>query len=140
MCEFCHKHGEGKKWYLKAENYSEDLLSDLNRRKFIADFFSRAQYKSGLVERVGKLRTMPGFVKRVLSGTEIRSGRKCTTGRFADRGCGEDLRFCQQRSPAALLYAAIVNLGTEQRFCYGISMVPQEGEMFKIIRESTGTT
>ena len=40
MCEFCHKHGEGKKWYLRAENYSTDLLSDLKRRKFIADFFS----------------------------------------------------------------------------------------------------
>jgi len=25
MCEFCHSHGDGKKWYLKAENYSEEL-------------------------------------------------------------------------------------------------------------------
>jgi len=39
MCEFCYKHGEGKKWYLQAENYSEDLMSDLRRRKFIKDFF-----------------------------------------------------------------------------------------------------
>jgi hypothetical protein len=31
MCEFCHKHREGKKWYLEAENYSDDLLSDLKR-------------------------------------------------------------------------------------------------------------
>ncbi len=31
MCEFCHKHGEGKKWYLQAANYSEDLLSDVRR-------------------------------------------------------------------------------------------------------------
>ena len=43
MCEFCHKHGEGQKWYLRAENYSDDLLSDLKRRKFIADFFSRCR-------------------------------------------------------------------------------------------------
>jgi hypothetical protein len=35
MCEFCHKHGEGQKWYLQAHNYSEDLLSDLRRRKFV---------------------------------------------------------------------------------------------------------
>ncbi len=27
MCEPCLKHGEGKKWYLKAENYSDDLPS-----------------------------------------------------------------------------------------------------------------
>jgi Fe-S-cluster-containing hydrogenase component 2 len=31
MCEFCLKHGEGKKWYLQAKNYSDDLLSDIRR-------------------------------------------------------------------------------------------------------------
>lgn len=40
MCEFCHKHGEGKKWYLQAKNYSDDLLSDLKRRKFFSEFTS----------------------------------------------------------------------------------------------------
>jgi len=39
MCEFCMKHGEGKKWYLEAKNYSEDLLSDVRRVKFIREFF-----------------------------------------------------------------------------------------------------
>jgi len=28
MCEFCHKHGEGKKWYLNASNYAEGLYQD----------------------------------------------------------------------------------------------------------------
>ena len=28
MCEFCSKHGEGKKWYLQMENYSEALLHE----------------------------------------------------------------------------------------------------------------
>ena len=31
MCEFCLKHGEGKKWYLQAKNYSDDLPADLRR-------------------------------------------------------------------------------------------------------------
>jgi ferredoxin len=26
MCEFCTKHGEGKKWYLQMKNYSTELL------------------------------------------------------------------------------------------------------------------
>ena len=38
MCEFCVKHGEGKKWYLEAKNYAEDLLSDLRRREYISGF------------------------------------------------------------------------------------------------------
>jgi hypothetical protein len=43
MCEFCHKHGEGKKWYLQAKNYSDDLLSDLKRRKFLSGFNSNSE-------------------------------------------------------------------------------------------------
>ncbi len=29
MCEFCVKHGEGKKWYLRMENYSMELAERL---------------------------------------------------------------------------------------------------------------
>lgn len=39
MCEFCIKHGEGKKWYLNVKNYSQDLLSDIKRKTFIKNFF-----------------------------------------------------------------------------------------------------
>lgn len=39
MCEFCAKHGDGKKWYLQAKNYSEDLTADLRRQKTIAHWF-----------------------------------------------------------------------------------------------------
>lgn len=39
MCEFCTKHGEGKKWYLNVKNYGQDLLSDVNRYAFTKDFF-----------------------------------------------------------------------------------------------------
>lgn len=28
MCEFCHEHGEGKKWYLQMKNYSRELLHE----------------------------------------------------------------------------------------------------------------
>lgn len=28
MCEFCHEHGEGKKWYLQMKNYSAELLHE----------------------------------------------------------------------------------------------------------------
>jgi len=39
MCEFCIKHGEGKKWYLNVKNYSQDLMSDIQRRKMSKNFF-----------------------------------------------------------------------------------------------------
>jgi len=135
MCEFCHKHGEGKKWYLKAENYSDDLLSDLNRRKFIADFFSRAQYRPEGRTELERLRTMPGFVKRVIMPHLIRKQKKHHYGQVLPI---EDVErifgFVSSvvRLPCVCRY---INLGTEQRFCYGISLVPQGGEMLRMIEE-----
>lgn len=71
MCEFCTKHGEGKKWYLNARNYSQDLLSDLKRRKFIRQFMSGTI--EGGQKRISQLeagaaqgRKVPGLVKRLL--------------------------------------------------------------------------
>ncbi len=34
MCELCVQHGEGKKWYLQAKNYSQDLWNEEIRAKF----------------------------------------------------------------------------------------------------------
>lgn len=33
MCEFCIKHGAGRKWYLEAKNYSVDLIKNSDRFK-----------------------------------------------------------------------------------------------------------
>jgi len=38
MCQFCVQHGDGKTWYLRAENYVADLEHDLERRDYIVDF------------------------------------------------------------------------------------------------------
>ena len=38
MCQFCVQHGDGKTWYLQAENYVIDLEHDLERRGYIVDF------------------------------------------------------------------------------------------------------
>jgi ferredoxin len=51
MCQFCHQHGEGKKWYLRAENYSEELISDMRRRRFIADFIKKTAQGSFELEK-----------------------------------------------------------------------------------------
>ncbi len=38
MCEFCTKHGEGKKWYEVMENYSQELLADPARQRYFKSF------------------------------------------------------------------------------------------------------
>ncbi len=135
MCEFCHKHGEGQKWYLRAENYSEDLLSDLKRRKFVADFFSLTETSPPLIERLGNLRIMPGFVRSAVVRHKV--------GRWKEMHYGQVLPLEDVERVFAVVsnvvrlpcYCRHINLGTEQRFCYGMSLVPQDGELFKIIRE-----
>jgi len=63
MREFCHKHGEGKKWYLRAENYSEDLLSDVRRRRYIANFFSGPEKLQEDLKNLEKLDRAPALVR-----------------------------------------------------------------------------
>ncbi|MEW6531206.1 MAG: hypothetical protein AB1473_10240 [Thermodesulfobacteriota bacterium] len=44
MCEFCHEHGEGKKWYLEMKNYSRELVAQGGRLGFIDD--TRAHFEA----------------------------------------------------------------------------------------------
>src|SRR3972149_568633 len=52
MCEFCVQHGEGKKWYLEAKNYSEELLNE-ERKRYIVDFLENEE--KGVVGSLGPL-------------------------------------------------------------------------------------
>ena len=135
MCEFCHKHGEGKKWYLRAENYSADLLSDLKRRKFIADFFSLTEGSPGLLTRLGNLRIMPRFVKSKIVTYRVGSWKELHYGQVLPIEDVERIFGLVSSVVRLPCYCRHINLGTEQRFCYGVSLAPQEGEMFKIIKE-----
>lgn len=47
MCEFCTKHGEGKKWYEIMEHYSKEFANDPKRLKFIKDFVTGMRQNAG---------------------------------------------------------------------------------------------
>ncbi len=55
MCDFCTRHGDGKKWYLNARNYAVELLDELERKKFIAHFYrnviKKGQREISVLER-----------------------------------------------------------------------------------------
>ena len=76
MCEFCHQHGEGKKWYMQAKNYSDDLLSDVRRRKFIEEFFSHPEKLAAAVQSIDRLAKAPSFVRSVVSRMITRKMKK----------------------------------------------------------------
>ncbi len=66
MCEFCAQHGDGKVWYLQAENYAVDLSRDLERRSYLVDFVGG--FDTRMKRNIPLLKTMkaaPSPIRRV---------------------------------------------------------------------------
>jgi len=135
MCEFCHKHGEGKKWYLQAKNYSEDLLSDLRRRKFITDFFSHPEDTAREVAKLERLDRAPAFVRSVLTPYMSNRRKKVHFGQVLPIEDVERIFGFVSSIVRLACYCRQITVGTEQRYCYAVSMAPQGGEFKQIIRE-----
>ncbi|HEY7585103.1 MAG TPA: 4Fe-4S binding protein [Candidatus Deferrimicrobiaceae bacterium] len=133
MCEFCHKHGEGKKWYLRAENYSEDLLSDIRRRKFIGEFLSEPERLAEGLENVEKLDNAPALVRRAVVWAVSRRQKKDHYGQVVPV---EDLERILGFVNTVVRLPCVcrkITLGREKRYCYGVSISPGGGELFRIM-------
>jgi len=59
MCEFCTKHGEGKKWYLQMKNYAEELRHEelSSPQKEMAKATTRIEY----IDRMFEYSVMPAI-------------------------------------------------------------------------------
>ncbi len=134
MCEFCLKHSEGKKWYLQAENYSEDLLSDLRRRKFIEGFFANTDDLARDAERLEKLDKAPGFIKALMRRIITRKMKKNHFGQVVPMEEIEQIFGFVNSIVRVACVCRHVTLGEERRYCYGISMGPDGGKMSEILR------
>jgi ferredoxin len=135
MCNFCHKHGEGKKWYLEAKNYAEDLMSDLRRRKMIQHFFSDPERQKEGVDSLSRLDQAPGFVRRALTWGLVKRQQAHHYGQVVPiEDVGRILDFVTSVVRVACI-CRHVTLGTEQRYCYGVSMAPDGGQLAQTIRE-----
>lgn len=133
MCEFCHKHGEGRKWYLKAENYSDDLLSDIRRRKFIEEFFSEPEQLRDDLAKIEKLDRVPPLFRGILVRALSNRQKRVHYGQVVPI---EDLEriFGFVNSVVRLpCYCRKITLGKEKRYCYGLSLSPEGGEMARIV-------
>jgi len=133
MCEFCLKHGEGKKWYLQARNYSDELLSDIRRRRIIAEFFSNPERLRRSIERLNRIEKIPTFIRsmigRVITGRQKKS-------HFGQVVPIEEIEKIFGFVGSIVRVACIcrhVTLGQEKRYCYAVSMSPNGGELAKII-------
>jgi Pyruvate/2-oxoacid:ferredoxin oxidoreductase delta subunit len=134
MCDFCHQHGEGKKWYLDARNYSEDLLSDLRRRRFVEHFFESPEHIAKGEKALNRLDKVPPFFTR---GIRKKITKKQMVNHFGQVVPIEDIEKILGFTTSVVRLACIcrhVTLGPEHRYCYGISLAPQGGEIIKILK------
>jgi ferredoxin len=134
MCEFCLKHGEGKKWYLQVSNYSDDLLSDVRRRRFIETFFTDTESLEKDFQRIDQLEKFPGFVRGIVQRIITRKAKKVHYGQVVPI---EDIECIFGFVNSIVRVACIcrhITLGREKRYCYGVSLAPDGGRLGEIIR------
>jgi ferredoxin len=135
MCEFCHQHGEGKKWYLNANNYAEDLLSDLRRRQSVTRFFENPENLAKGERALRVLDVMPDFLWR---GVRKRVTAKQQVKHFGQVVPIEDIERILALTTSVVRLACIcrhVAAGKEQRYCFGVSMEPDGGGIRKLLAE-----
>lgn len=136
MCEFCTRHGEGEKWYLQARNYAEDLLSDVRRRRFIQDFIRDPDGFNRAERKLEKLKRLPSYVRAVLTPIAVQRQKRVHFGQVVPIEEVERIfGFVNSitRLPCNCRQATV---GKEQRYCYALSMLPQEkSQLFRIVRE-----
>lgn len=133
MCEFCLKHGEGKKWYLQASNYSDDLLSDVRRRKFIEDFLTDTGSLERGLQRLDQLEKAPGFIKGILRRVITRKAKKAHYGQVLPI---EDIERIFGFVNSVVRVACVcrhISLGREKRYCYGVSLSPDGGRLRELL-------
>ena len=127
MCDFCHQHGEGKKWYLNANNYAEDLMSDLRRRRFITRFFEDPGHLAKGERALTALDVLPGFLWK---GVRTKITAKQQVKHFGQVVPIEDIERILALTTSVVRLACIcrhVSTGKEQRYCFGVSMEPNGG-------------
>jgi Pyruvate/2-oxoacid:ferredoxin oxidoreductase delta subunit len=134
MCEFCLKHGEGKKWYLQAKNYSDDLLSDVRRRRMIEQFFAGPAELGKSFERLNRLEKLPSFIKAVIGWTITRKMKKEHFGQVLPIEDVEQIFGFVNSIVRVACACRHVTLGEEKRYCYGISLSPDGGAFNEILR------
>jgi len=134
MCEFCHKHGEGKKWYLRAENYSEDLLSDVRRRKFIEDFVSGPEHLREALEELERLDQAPAIVRRALTWALSNRQKRVHYGQVVPIEDMERVFGFVNTIVRLPCICRKVTLGKEKRYCYGLSISPGGGEFSMLLQ------
>jgi ferredoxin len=124
MCEFCHQHGDGKKWYLKAEHYSEELLNNLERRRYLQDFSKLGNLQGAQVEAgFQKAMRSPAWLRKLIYYFREKRQRRDHFGQVVPL---EDLAQVMDLANSIVRVPCIcrkMNKGrTDAEYCFGLGL------------------
>lgn len=129
MCEFCHQHGEGKKWYHNAANYALDLLHDLDRRRYIREFIQDvATDKADRLERTfSQAMKTPRWLRELGYRFYEQRYRRDHFGQVVPK---EDLREVYGHASAIVRLPCVCRKSStgvkEARYCIGLTIDPEK--------------
>lgn len=127
MCEFCAKHGEGKKWYLQIKNYSDELLNIQNRKEFIKYLILNFEtIVPQILKKLKKINSYPSAVRNFLKNIGLKHQKKLHYGQVVPI---EDVeKILQFTNSVTFLPCACrkVTKGVEKKYCFGLSVPPQD--------------
>ena len=132
MCEFCMQHGDGKRWYLNARNYSESLLDDVRRVNYIRDFIGGAERLRRDVGRADRLSRAPRFIRYMMNRLIRRKMQKDHLGQVVPIEEIEQIFGLVNSIVRLPCICREINLGEEKRYCYGVSLGPDNGRLWSI--------
>ncbi len=124
MCEFCTQHGEGKKWYLQARNYSCELLAQQGRLRYAAHFFRDFEAdEARAVRQLDDARRL-GFAYRFIRRWAERQNKVIHWGQVVPI---EDVEQVLDLSDSIVRLPCVcrrLTTGREERHCFGIGALP----------------
>ena len=129
MCEFCHQHGDGKKWYLKAENYSAELLDNLERRRFLEEFLPTYGKMKGAEIEAGfqKAVKSPAWLRKLIYYFKEKRQRRDHFGQVVPL---EDLAQVMDLAASIVRIPCIcrkINKGrNDAGYCFGLGLDPEK--------------
>ncbi len=139
MCEFCHKHGEGGKWYLQARNYGEDLLSDVRRQQAIRDLLMTPDRLAEDFRKLDLLDKAPPAVQRVIKRRVTARAKREHFGQVVPM---EDLErifeFVNSIVRVPCLCRRVTLGDRDARYCYGLAIGPDAAAKFGHIFDGIG--
>jgi ferredoxin len=126
MCQFCHQHGEGKKWYLKAENYSEELLDNMERRRYMREFVEQVG-EDGPVSRMKKklqrAAGSPAWLRHLLYSYHERRFRRDHFGQIVPiEELGRIMALANSIVRLPCICRKSTTGRTDARYCFGLGM------------------